>query len=412
MSQVAVRPALGELWVTLPRELAEVIRPELGALAEEIVDAVREGIPEFGRSMGEPYEYVVRIGVERALTQFADKVANPGMSTGNGDMIHRKLGYGEFQQGRTLDALQAAYRLGSRVAWRRLAEMGMKLEVPAPLLFSLGEAVIAYVDQLASLSVEGYAEAQAHAAGARERRRRQLLEMLLSNPAPSTQAVSDLAKIARWAVPERVVAIALEPRPDDRELALPDLGSSVLVDLEGAEPCLLVPDTAELERVHVALHATLRGSHAAVGLPVAVHEATLSLQWARRALALVRRGALLSGPVLRCEDHLATLMLLADEPLVEMFAERRLAPLRTLTPKQQLRLSETLLAWLETRGGAPEVASRLQVHPQTVRYRLRQLEALFGDQLHDPDARFELESALRARQVLKKSLGADSDDDD
>jgi hypothetical protein len=40
------------------------------------------------------------------------------------------------------------------------------------------------------------------------------------------------------------------------------------------------------------------------------------------------------------------------------------------------------------------------VHPQTVRYRLRQLEDLFGDQLLDPDLRFELEIVLRARHLL------------
>ena len=44
----------------------------------------------------------------------------------------------------------------------------------------------------------------------------------------------------------------------------------------------------------------------------------------------------------------------------------------------------------------PEVAHRLRVHPQTVRYRLHQLEDLFGDALTDPQARFELEIALRA----------------
>jgi DNA-binding PucR family transcriptional regulator len=125
----------------------------------------------------------------------------------------------------------------------------------------------------------------------------------------------------------------------------------------------------------------------------------------------MRRGALSPGTVVRCEDHLSTLMLLADEPLVELFAERRLAPLRSLTAKQQVRLSETLLAWLETRGGAPEVASRLQVHPQTVRYRLRQLEALFGEQLHDPDARFELESALRAISVIRRAPELDDGDE-
>ncbi|MFI5955178.1 helix-turn-helix domain-containing protein [Cryptosporangium sp. NPDC051539] len=399
MSQLAVRPGSFEPWGGLPPELAELIKPEFGTLAEEIVEAIRSTIPEFGRSMGETYEYVIRVGVERALTQFADKVGETNLTPDDWDAVHRKLGYGEFQQGRSLDALQAAYRLGARVAWRRLADAGLRLDIPAPVLFTLGEAVIAYVDQLAGLSVEGYAEAQAHAAGARERRRRQLMQTLLSDPPPSAAAVADLGKSARWTVPDRLIAVALEPRGDDRDLTLPDLGPAVLVDLEGAEPCLLVPES-QLERTEGALRTVLHSSRAAVGLPVPVPDARRSLEWARRALALLRRGALSSVRVVRCADHLSTLMLLADAPLVELFAERRLAPLRQLTVKQQARLSETLLAWLETRGGAPEVASRLQVHPQTVRYRLRQLEALFGERLHDPDARFELESALRAVATL------------
>jgi DNA-binding PucR family transcriptional regulator len=44
----------------------------------------------------------------------------------------------------------------------------------------------------------------------------------------------------------------------------------------------------------------------------------------------------------------------------------------------------------------------VHVHPQTVRYRLRQVDDLFGDQLRDPDRRFELEIALRARQMLRR----------
>jgi len=44
----------------------------------------------------------------------------------------------------------------------------------------------------------------------------------------------------------------------------------------------------------------------------------------------------------------------------------------------------------------------VHVHTQTVRYRLRQVDDLFGDQLRDPDRRFELEIALRARQMLQR----------
>ncbi len=60
----------------------------------------------------------------------------------------------------------------------------------------------------------------------------------------------------------------------------------------------------------------------------------------------------------------------------------------------------TLRAFLDHRGNAPAMAEALHLHPQTVRYRLRKLRDIFGDDLDDPDARFELEAALRA-QTLK-----------
>ena len=41
------------------------------------------------------------------------------------------------------------------------------------------------------------------------------------------------------------------------------------------------------------------------------------------------------------------------------------------------------------------MAAELGVHPQTVRYRLKQLRDLFGTRLEDPEGRFELTLALR-----------------
>ena len=57
------------------------------------------------------------------------------------------------------------------------------------------------------------------------------------------------------------------------------------------------------------------------------------------------------------------------------------------------------LAWLQLGENAAEVAQRIHVHPQTVRYRMRQIHELFGDQLRDPDRRFELQLALRIRTL-------------
>ena len=81
--------------------------------------------------------------------------------------------------------------------------------------------------------------------------------------------------------------------------------------------------------------------------------------------------------------------------MVARIAARRLAPLDSLTVKARERMQETALAYVRHRGNSVEMAAALHVHPQTARYRVARLRELLGDQLDDPDARFELEIALR-----------------
>jgi DNA-binding PucR family transcriptional regulator len=82
----------------------------------------------------------------------------------------------------------------------------------------------------------------------------------------------------------------------------------------------------------------------------------------------------------------------------------QLAPLTRLRPVQQDVVAETLLAWLQNAGNARLTLGQLHVHPQRGRYRLRQIQELFGSVLAEPGARFELEVALRARVLLRAHL--------
>jgi len=82
-----------------------------------------------------------------------------------------------------------------------------------------------------------------------------------------------------------------------------------------------------------------------------------------------------------------------------------LPPLAELPAGARLRLSETLRAWLDHQGRIPPIAEALHVHPQTVRYRLGRLRELFGAALEDPQARFELELALRGAENTQKTTG-------
>ena len=90
-----------------------------------------------------------------------------------------------------------------------------------------------------------------------------------------------------------------------------------------------------------------------------------------------------------------TLILHADRLLAERLVER-LAPLLALPAGEQKRLLATLRSWLGHQRHTPAVAAELHVHPQTVRYRLTRVRELLGSALDDPNARLELELALRA----------------
>jgi hypothetical protein len=133
----------------------------------------------------------------------------------------------------------------------------------------------------------------------------------------------------------------------------------------------------------------------AIGPTLPWHEASASLRRAAAAFRLCAGGGVPQRPLVVAEDHLATLLLTADRDLAADLAASRLAPLAQLADGPRARLTETLRAWLDRPGQVQAVAAELGVHPQTVRYRLRQLRELFGTRLEDPEARFELSLALR-----------------
>ena len=387
------------LWSVLPREFAERFRPYVGGLAKAMVREIQHVVPEYAQPLDGAFGVYFTQAVEHAILYPLSNIRDDVRSHEDWREVFRLRGRMEFTEGRSLDCLQAAYRVGGRVAWRHIAEFGQKQGVPVDILCLCAEAIFAYVDELSALSIEGYTEAQERAAGTMARRRRRLLELVLADPPASPQTLADLAGSARWKLPEWVTMVALEPIADQHARNSPSVGEDVLVDLEGAEPCLLIAgqfaDVAGLE-------AGLRGWRAAIGPRVRLSEAALSLRWARRVIGLVQRGVLADAPVTSCTDHLTTLWLLSDEFLIRELSARSLAPLDDLTVKQRARLTETLLVWLQSRGSAPELAERLGVHPQTVRYRMHQLDGLFGDRLTDADERHNLEIALRAERLLAR----------
>jgi hypothetical protein len=402
---------LADEWPFVPPETVTWLLPELDSLADAMTAAILREVPDYGRPDDDSHARVVRPLAREAVKQFIMRSTDPVSSAATAAQTFHDVGRTEASAGRSLEALHTALRVGARVTWQRLRERTRQGGGDADVFARIGEAIFRYLDELAAASSSGYAEARIEFAEEAERLRCRLLDLLISEPPPSREAISALARAAGWRPPRRVSAVALAVTPDRIPRPHPPLPADALIAVNRREPCLLIPDPEGPGRLQL-LEAGLRkwpmpanaenpaGAKpiAAVGPAVPLAQAGASLRWARRALALTRRGLSCdAGGILHCDEHLAALVLLADAELADIMGAKVLAPLRRLRPEQADRLSETLLAWLESADNAGVAARRLHVHPQTVRYRLRQLTDLFGERLSDPEARFSLQVALRAR---------------
>lgn len=385
--------ALGRPWVGVPPRFAERIRDRVPAVSDEVIAAIRDRVPAYRRPLRGRFGTGIRRGVEEALAQFTELIADPGLDRSARDEVYRALGRGEFRERRSLDALLAAYRLGARVAWRRIAEAAIDAGLDRRTLALLAEAVFAYIDELSALSVEGYAEAQAAAAGEAERRRRELARVLLAAEAPDERTARIAAREARWEPPATVAALAWTGA--GRRLPA-RLGADVLaVEADEGPALALIPDPDAPGR-RARIERATRDALAALGPTVPWLDAGASAGRARAVHRLAASSVIETEGLVVAAEHLPELVAHNDEALLRELAERRLAPLDAETPASRRRLLETLRAWLDHQGEASRVAAELHVHPQTVRYRVGRLRALFGDALDDPGGRFELALALRA----------------
>ncbi|MFJ5234685.1 helix-turn-helix domain-containing protein [Kitasatospora sp. NPDC088391] len=432
--------------------MPSALRAEQQSLAAEIIREIRSAVPEFSRPLSGQFGTGIQQGVETALAEFVDRISGLPAPGPRQLRVYRSLGRGELAEGRSLDALQATFRLGARIAWRRYARVARRRGLGPEQLVTLAEAVFAHIDEVAAASVQGYMDARTDRAGALGRARHRLLDLLLTGAAPADLAAA--AQAADWPLPALVAGVSLDPRPGPPAapppppsperppgpaphhragtasapapvlasasasalerppgappsrpthrqpasaavLSVPParLPEHVLAGLDDPRPHLLLPDPGPLS-ADPQLAAALHGRGAVIGPAVPPAQAAQSLRWARLVRASLAEAP--QRPV-DCRERLGDLLLLTDPALVRLITERRLAPLAPLTPKQRERLAGTLLAWLQTgRGTAPEVAARLGIHPQTARQRLHRVHQLFGPALASPHIRFELEVALRA----------------
>ncbi len=368
----------------LDDEALDGIRVAVRPIADALVDAIQHEVPAYARPLEGDFGRGIRLGTELALRRFIGDEEDE-----SADGVYRMLGAGEYRAGRSLDALQSAYRVGARVAWRRISDAAAAAGASPRAQRTLAEAMFAYIDRLAGESVEGYAEAQLRDAGELDRRRTELAEMLVAGVAPDEEELARAAQAARWPLPRTVACLAVAGARVDR--ARSQLSGEALALRLGEATGIIVGHPVSLEGEAARLARRLELA-AGLGPTVAIGETSASMRLARRALELTSPDS----PLVLAEQRLAEIAINAAPEIVSALRSRLLAPLNGQTPASRARLEATLLQWLRHRGSQRAVAEELSIHPQTVRYRMTRLRDLIGDALDDPDQRFALEMALRS----------------
>ena len=415
-------PAARTTFAAVPPEAADVLRPALPGLADEMIAAIAVEVPDYARAMEGTFGQLVRLGVEVALNRFMDMVADPTADVTRARDTYVNLGRGEFHAGRSLDALLAAYRVGARLAWRRFVEAGTAAGPAAggDVLARRGDLRLHRRD----LGRVGRRLRRGAVGGGRREPAPPAAAGPPARPGPAGRPGGDPHRRAG-----RRLAAAAAGRgagggrrrpPAEPAAAPPDAAAASRCPARrssrrsrrgwragsaagrSAAPPPASPACSCPTPTPPAAGARSRRRRSAERPPASSAAARPSLAEAaaslRRAAARVpaRRGraaspAASSSPrtTSRRSCSPPTAALAAD------LAASRLAPLAALADGPRARLTETLRAWLDRPGQVQAVAAELGVHPQTVRYRLRQLRELFGDAAGGPGGRFELSLALR-----------------
>ncbi|WP_354700424.1 helix-turn-helix domain-containing protein [Paraconexibacter sp. AEG42_29] len=382
-------------WAAVDPEVAERMRPRMGAAVDAVIAAVRAEVPEYDQPLEGEFGRLISQGVTAGLDQFIAILGQPGSFPD--ESVYEALGRAEYRAGRTLDALQSAYRVGARVSWRQVAGHAEEEGMDVATLSRLAEAIFAFIDRLSAASVRGYSQEQSLRAGSLQTRRQALVELLVAGPVTDVAAVEEAALSADWELPASVAVLAVgdaDPAVIGRRMPSGSIGAALR-----PVAVLLVPDPGAPGR-RAQVRRALRDRRGVLGPGGPWTAAHVSYTRAVSAWPLHAAGHLGGDKLAVARDHLLPLLLSADRTLTEDLVQMRLAPLDGLTDAAHARAIQTLEAWLDAHGDVSTAAAALHVHPQTVRYRLGGLRERFGDALEDPRQLLELRLALRARDLV------------
>ncbi|MFT4286362.1 helix-turn-helix domain-containing protein [Nocardioides sp.] len=374
----------------MPRQRAELVLERRAT--EWIVAAIQSQVAACRGPVTGQRRLVIHHAVATGVGEFLRQVHGDRSDHAEIAKVFRELGEAEAVERDDLRVLEDAWRVATVEAQRFVRQHRIACPpVGSSTVTSADRSVQDFMDRLFAYTRASFEQPRWRA----DPRARLLVDLVIASAdrlrAGDRQA---LAAQAGWPLPAHVIVGVAQPTLAGHRQLQRGQGDWLLM---GAHAGLLVfaVDACSLPSRRAELLRAIGPAVVALSWPEHWEAAHQAYRVAKRALRLRREGAIRADLVLDCADHFEGL-LLASAPGLREHLHAGLEPLDAITPGRRLKLAETLLELLAMPGTAAEWATRLNLHPNTVRSHQRELRKLFGDRLDHRETRVQLLLAVRS----------------
>lgn len=399
---------------TVPAKIVDRMDADLVRITDLMVARIREEIPEYRAIVDESIIADVRSDCEENV-----RIIARSWRTGDGPAEEdlgfiRNVATRRASQLVPLDALLHAYRVGHRVLWEWILEVGRGRSGWEAVVLDLTATILRHIDVVSTALADAYVKETQRLRSDLDRARRDLLEDLVTG-----------RFLGREGAAIRAVEIGLDPR-----------ASYLLAVFQAASASETEDDAASLGRIADVVSQCMEEDGMAA-LVVSRHQETVAVRSvadgrfaddARRVVSTLRaRGvAIRAGVSTRCdgladiprayeEAHGALEMARTSGPDVVALTEASLLDYLVAradaTARRMVTEGARLLAEADARAGGDLVetlgayvdcglnieatARELVVHANTVHYRLRKIASITGRNARDVRAVLDLALGVR-----------------
>jgi PucR C-terminal helix-turn-helix domain/GGDEF-like domain len=384
------------------RRIASALASRVDELAHLVASAVRAEV-DFYKSTGVVTD-------DELLTSSTDNLqfALKGLEAAAGFDTSPAVATGSKRAaaGVPLPAVMDAYRIASHHIWDAVVQIATtEPDITRDVLIEVTKRVWIIQDAYTDAMTSAYRQQITHQVLEDEAERAALAEALLDGRTLTDYTVWEVAQLLRLPISGPYVVIAATC-PTVGKQALPGI-TAKLRSADIFSAWRLLPDH-QVGIVHVSTESKRdmvielleRQATTRVGVSPPFNDLSDTAQALRYARVALNTRSGKSGGVIVFEDSLLAVAAVSAPEVTNKVAAIVFGQFDDLSSDEKGVLFETFRAWLANKGSAVNAAAQLYVHPNTVRYRLRRIEARTGRSLAVPDQLAELCLAFEIRENI------------